>query len=429
MHKAIIAKIDKIIEIPGADNIQIAKVLGEDVIVSKDMVEGFVGIFFPVDLQLSEDYCRENNLFRDSTKNKDLTKKGFFDDNRRVRAQPFLKVKSCGYFAPITSLDYTGFKYVQGVGDSFDEINGHKICEKYVSKAAKEKIANKSQKLRKVKEAPFFAKHVDSEQFKHYADRIPTGALLSFHSKKHGTSFRVAKTLVVRPLTLWQKIRNVIVYYTPLTPNNGKMEYVVGTRNVVLDTPEKEGFHGSEAYRFEVMEALKPYLENGMTIYGEIVGFVNGRNIMPSHGIDALKDKAYTKKYGKQITYTYGCKEHEYKFHVYRITRQTISGDLVDMSQKQMEKWCEDRNIPYTLEVHPQMVYNGNVEELRTLVDSLTERPEVLTEDYTDPTHISEGIIIRVDIDGDTPIFYKSKSYAFRVLEGHESIIDEETIS
>lgn len=425
MHKAIIARIDKVREIIGADNIQEGIVLGESVVISKDIKEGFVGIFFPVELQLSKDYCFNNNLFRDSTKNKDTNQKGFFDENRRVRAQTFMKVKSCGYFAPLTSLDYTGFDYVQGVGQTFDEINGHKICEKYISKEAKLKIANKGQKLRKVKEIPFFAKHVDSEQFKHYAERIPAGALLSFHAKVHGTSFRVAKTQVIKPLPAWKKLVNKVI---PLF-NKENLEYVVGTRNVVLDNPEKEGFHGSEAYRFEVMEVLKPHLEDGMTIYGEIAGFVNGGSIMPKHSIESLKDKSFTKKYGKEVTYSYGCKAHEYRFHIYRITRQTLNGDLVDMSQKQLDKWCSDRNLNGTLDVHPQIIYDGDVEKLRILVEALTERPEVLTEDYIDPTHVSEGIIVRVDVDRDTPQFYKSKSFAFKCMEGLETVVDEETIS
>src|SRR5690606_29317689 len=104
MHKCIVSKVEKTIEIPGADNIQIGIVLGESVVISKDIGEGYVGLFFPVDLQLSEEFCRINNLNRDSTKNADQTKKGFFDANRRVRAQPFLKVKSQGYFADIESI-------------------------------------------------------------------------------------------------------------------------------------------------------------------------------------------------------------------------------------------------------------------------------------------------------------------------------------
>ena len=63
-------------------------------------------------------------------------------------------------------------------------------------------------------------------------------------------------------------------------------------------------------------------------------------------------------------------------------------------------------------------VDNGDVRTLQDLVSDLTERPELLTEDYIDPSHVSEGIIVRVDNGKMTPQFYKSKSYAFRVMEG-----------
>jgi hypothetical protein len=51
-------------------------------------------------------------------------------------------------------------------------------------------------------------------------------------------------------------------------------------------------------------------------------------------------------------------------------------------------------------------------------VYDLTERPDVLCEDYTDPSHINEGVIIRCDGGSTTPVFLKSKSFYFKVLEG-----------
>lgn len=42
-HKAIVAKISEVIEIPGADKIHVAKVLGENVVVSKEWGVGFEG--------------------------------------------------------------------------------------------------------------------------------------------------------------------------------------------------------------------------------------------------------------------------------------------------------------------------------------------------------------------------------------------------
>ena len=118
-----------------------------------------------------------------------------------------------------------------------------------------------------------------------------------------------------------------------------------------------------------------------------------------------------------------------YKRQVYRITYLNHAGKNVDMTQKQMEEWCNQRDILCTVEVHPQVVYDGDVEALRKLVDNLTERPDVLTEDYIDPSQVSEGIIVRVEDGKTTPTFYKSKSYAFRVMEGICEAVDEETIN
>lgn len=425
MHKAIIAEIKETVQIPGADKIQVAKVLGESVIVSKDWNVGMVGVLFPIDLQLSEEFCHYNNLYRDSEMNADKTKKGFFEKNRRVRAQPFMKVKSEGFFADLSCLEYLGDIGELKVGTSFDTMNGRKVCEKYISEQAKIAKGNNSVKAAKKSYAPLFEKHVDSEQFRHYAESIQKGSILYFHYKRHGTSHRQSYTLVDAELPKWKKIVNRVVKVFP----EQKWDYVVGTRNVVLRNADKEGHHGSEQFRFDVADMIKPYLEKGMTVYGEIVGYANGRPIMPDHNIKLLKDSRYTKKYGDIVRYSYGCKEHEWKFHVYRITYLNHEGQNIDMTQAQMEKWCNDRDIPTTLEVHPPIIYDGDVDKLRELVHSLTEREEVLTESYIDPSHLSEGIIIREENGSMTPKFYKSKSYAFRVCEGHVEVADEETIN
>lgn len=427
MSKFIVAKITEVIPIEGADNIQAARVCGEAVVVSKTAKVGDEGIFFPVDSQVSEEYAHNNNLFRHSTFNKDNTKAGFFEDNRRVKAVTLRKVKSCGYFATLDSLDYVG-KFDYAVGQTFDEVNGHPICNKYISKATQDAInraAKSGVKLKKLAETPHFVKHVDSSQFKHNAHLIPKGALLSYHSKKHGTSGRSGITKEIITLPKWKQFVNKIV---PMFPTEN-WKHIVGSRNVVLTNPEKESFHGSEGFRFEVAKQIQPFLKNGETAFYEIVGFVNGSSIMPSHDINTLKDKAYTKKYGNEIKYKYGCAEHEYKFHIYRLTFQTQDGENVDYSQKQLEAWCAQRNLPCTLEVSPQEVYDGDLEKLVAKVEALTERLEVLSEDFTDPTHLSEGIIIRVDYDGITPKFMKSKNFCFRVCEGHETALNIEDAS
>lgn len=424
MSRAIIAQITQVIQIPNAEKIQIGVVLGEQVIISKDIEVGDIGVFFPTETQLSEDYCKENSLFRHSHFNKDNTKAGFFEDNRKVKALKLLKVKSEGYFAPLDSLHYTGvteFKLL----DTFDELDGKKICCKYINEATRKAIANKNQpKQAKKNYAIHFEKHQETAQFKHQASLIPVGALLSYHSKRHGTSGRSGIVKVEIDLPKWKQIINKIYPIFPTT----KFDHIVGSRNVVLMTPEKVGHHGKEEFRFSVANEIRPYLDKNMVAYYEIVGFVNSASIMPSHDVKAMKDKAYTKKYGDKIVYSYTCKEHEFKYHIYRLTYITEDGKNVDFSQKQLEQWCQDRNLPHTLEVSPQELYDGDVDKLMKKVELLTERPEYLTEDFIDPTHISEGIIIRVDVGKMQPYFLKSKSFAFRCLEGLAEALDPEDL-
>lgn len=426
-HKAIVAEVSQVVEIPGADRVHLGIVLGERVVISKEWGVGKKGVLFPVDVQLSEQFCFENNLNRKKQLNKDETKAGFFEQSRRVRTQPFLKVRSEGFFVDLSCFDYTGEDVSSlAVGTTFDELGKYKICQKYINEATKTAKGNANVKQAKANYAPFFEKHVDSDQFKHYAGNIVKGSLLSFHHKVHGTSARMAYTLVNVDLPKWKQHVNKWVKLFP----EQKWEYVVGTRNVVLKTVDKEGFHGSESFRWDVMDSIKPWLEKGMTVYGEIAGYANGKSIMPKHSVTSLKDAAFVDKYGSEVTYKYGCKDHEHRFHIYRIT-QLINGVNVDMTQKQMEKWCNDRGILTTLEVHPQVVYDGDVEALRKLVDELTERPDVLTEDYIDPSHVCEGIILRADYDGVTPKFYKSKSFVFKVMEGlvASDVVDTEDAS
>lgn len=438
MHKCIIARIDKVVPIEGADRIQKAYVLGECVIVSKELPVGYKGVLFPEGVQLSHEYCFQNNLYRHSEHNKDKSKAGFFSDNRRVRAQKFMKIQSDAYFADIGSLSFIGAS-VQSLkeGDQFDSLDGVEICRKWINPNTANK-QSQQQKKKKAVETPFFHQHVDTDQFKYYASKIPVGAMLSFHAKVHGTSARYSNTLVEKQPEGWKSLLNKAL----LTVSGGRFrafkdkavyEKIAGTRRVVLYDTERDkvGYNGPEGWRFEWLDQLTPYLDEGITVYGEIVGYANGSPIMGRHSTEPLKSKEYKEKYGKEVVYKYGCPEGDNRFIIYRVTYTTASGKELDMTVDQLVHWASSRGFEHTLEVAPRMFYDGNEEALRELVEELTERPDVLTEDYDDPSHISEGIIIRVDHEGETPRFYKNKSWAFRVMEGiyKEEEIDLEDAS
>lgn len=413
----IIAKVGKVEPITGAERIQVAYVMGEVVVVGKDVKVGDVGVFFPPDTQISEEYLSDNGLYRNSEKNKNPESKGFFEDNGRVRAQPFLGVKSSGYFADLSTLVFTGYDLSKlEVGMMFEDLNGVHIAKKYINPRTQKAQGNAKTKARKKMETPLFHEHVDTDQFKYHAERIPAGSVVSIQAKRHGTSGRASHTLVKRELPKWRQLINKIL---PVFQEEA-WEYVTGTRRVVLKQQDsgKEGFHGDEGFRFEILEQLKPHLERGVTVYYEILGYANGKPIMPAHDITKLKDKNYTKKYGKEAQYTYGCTPDQYKFFIYRVSHTTLDGTEVDLTQQQLKHWCDVRGLESTHDIVEPFVYDGDVDKLRDLVEELTERPDVLTEDYTCPVQISEGVIVRVDNATLIPKFYKSKSFAFRLMEG-----------
>lgn len=63
-HVGYIVQIKELQKHPNADRLQIAIIFGASVIVDLKTKVGDLGVYFPIDLQLSEEYCRENDLVR-----------------------------------------------------------------------------------------------------------------------------------------------------------------------------------------------------------------------------------------------------------------------------------------------------------------------------------------------------------------------------
>jgi hypothetical protein len=60
--------------------------LGLQALVSKDYKEGDLYVIFPAEVQLSHEFCSNNNLYRHSELNANPEAKGYIEDNRRVKA-------------------------------------------------------------------------------------------------------------------------------------------------------------------------------------------------------------------------------------------------------------------------------------------------------------------------------------------------------
>lgn len=325
----IIVKLTNLEPIEGADLIVQAKLYGETIVVSKDEVDGTLGVLFDIETRLSPEYLKENNLYRHSELNKDISKKGYFEDNGRVRPIKLKGVKVSGFFMPVESLHYTGVTTFKE-GQLINDLNGHKICNKYMPP-----IKGLQGKQRtKIIVASMFKEHFDTEQLLKSLQGVPLGPFV-ITVKLHGTSGRYGKILEDRQPTWWERLFRV----------NKRQEWknAIGSRRVVKSIggeckSDANHYYDSDIWTRVGHEVFGDRLLKGETVYFEIVGYIDGSPIMPPHSAEKLKsllpEKEYKQvlaEYGSTIEYTYDCKPHEYAVYIYRITHTNLDGDSFDL--------------------------------------------------------------------------------------------------
>ena len=279
-HVGYIVQIKELQKHPNADRLQIAIIFGASVIVDLKTKVGDLGVYFPIDLQLSEEYCRENDLVRRKDENGNAAG-GYLDPNKRnIRAMRFRGSPSEGLFMPLETLKYTGQTKFE-VGEKISIINGHEICRKYIPrnsyKSSTPKAGNKTRKKR-VPLAPLFAEHADTEQLVYNLDSFYKGDLIEITLKMHGTSGRTGYLPKLKKMK--RSLLDIILRRegTPIYD----WGYVTGTRRVVLNDFDG-GFYGDNSFREKHAKFFEGKLNKGETVYYEIVGFLDsGAPIMPS---------------------------------------------------------------------------------------------------------------------------------------------------
>jgi len=429
-YEAIICKITNIQKHPNADRLNIGVASGYNIIVSKDIKEGTLGIFFPTDGQLSDRMCHENNLFRHSHLNKDTTKQGFFEDKKRIKTLILRRAKSEGFWAPLSILEWTEADLTTlKAGDLISELNGQSICNKYFTKATRKAQGNNKAKTSKnsLRKAQFidFKEHWHTTKLRLMINFIPEKAILSITEKLHGTSGRTGLIAPKEKKTWRTKFLSLIgVNKAP------KYQYVSGSRKVVLDTNRPEnGFYKDTSFRKEIHDSItKIGLSPGETIYYEIVGYTDQRSpIMGEHG---LTDPKLIKKYGKKMIYSYGCEQDSqipYSIYIYRITHVLADGSIHEVPYHQVIFRCKELGLNYVPVLKQPFVYNNNKEELLGLCERLSQGNSTL-----DSKHIKEGVVVRVEAPGiDT--HYKYKGFHFCELEGimknNDNYVDLEEVN
>lgn len=448
MYKAYVTKLTNIRKHPNADRLNLADVFGNTVCVPLDYTEDTIGVYFPTDGQLSEEFCRENDLVRrkDEAGN-DVG--GYMDpEKRNVKAIRLRGEKSDGLFLPIKCLEYC---FKDGNTDELEygyviegSVNGHEICQKYIPRSNKGDAytAAKGNKTRQKTKpvAPLFKEHADTEQLAYNLNAFHCGDQIEISLKMHGTSQRTGYLPVLKGYkrTIWDKIfrREGEPIY--------EYDYICGTRRVVLDRlsqTEDGGFYGSNGFRAQHHQKFIGKLNKGETVYYEVVGFTDTGTPIMGNGKNDKLGKDFVKQYGKETVFSYGCEPTGKKgiditereapqsdIYVYRMTMTNEDGFVVEYTPDFMRFRCDQMGIKcvpvfykgYIPHDEAELGYVHDHDECPIDAGAWVQMKAEEYYDGADPigkTHIREGVVVRI-INRPRFAAYKHKSFEFKCLSG-----------
>ena len=412
MYEAYITELHGLRKHSNADRLQCVSVFGNNVIVDYSYAEGQRVIYFPVDGQLSEEFASDNNLVRIKDENGNNVG-GYLDpEKRNITALKLRGEKSDGLVLPIEVLSkYTDVSQLKN-GDRITVLNGHEICRKYIPRRNLPKTHSQPAKTNKkefryVESYPLFIEHEDTAQLAYNQNAFKPGDICIITLKMHGTSARTANTIkktIKKRNWLAKKLFHiddkVVVSYDSIS----------GTRRTTLRSYDG-GFYGSNAFRKQYHDFFKEKLPKGMEVYYEIVGYTEGSHtIMSKCNNKLIRDKEFSKKYGKETIFSYGCAEGESKCFVYRMTMMNEDGYMVELPWDQVQIECEKIGVQ-CVPTFETFIF--------TTWEDLMERVEKYY-DGADPigkTHVREGVVVRI---ANRPKFtaFKHKNWSFKCLEG-----------
>ena len=380
----------------GRDRIVGMPMFGYQAIVGVDTMPGDIGILFPAEVQLSKEYCRENNLMRHSELNRDNTKKGYLEDKRRVKAVKFGGHRSDALFMPLESLREFGVEVGDlQEGDTFDHIGDQEICRKYVVKRNQgaDNGRIKLQPSKKRADKKYIPEHFSTTNYFRVEGMVDGSKRATITQKLHGTSVRIANMLVERKLSWFERIRKR--FKLPVV----QMEYdiVCGSRRVIKDAnnPNQIHFYGTDLWS-EWGDLVGDCIPKGFVLYGEIIGW---------KGIDSPLFK----------NYTYDCLPGTRKLYIYRVVQANEDGVCVDLSWEAVKEFCRLNNLRYVPEL-------GSTEMKHFTPEQWIEQKysDLFIEaiPLSDGSPCDEGVCIR--IEGVVPQIYKVKSPSFIAHESKQ---------
>lgn len=399
-YAAVVTRVKSINTLENCDNVVGVPLFGFQAIVSKDTNVGDIGIVFPAETQLSEEYVTQNNLFRQSELNADKEKAGYIENNRRVKAMKFRGHRSDSLFMPLSSLEFTGINVQElNEGDVFDELNGHAICKKYapVRKEFNRVEKNKAKVFSRVEEK-FLPMHYDSDNYFRNKDAIKGNQQVVVTQKLHGTSIRIGNTIVKRNLSLVDKIAQKL----GANIRDTEYDYVYGSRKVIKDAnnPNHLHFYDTDLWSVEG-ERVKESIPENFIVYGELIGWTP--NNAPI-----------------QKGYTYNIPVGTCDLYIYRVAIVTNQGRLIDLSWEQVKEFCRDMGLKHVPELWVGMHKYFKIEDY--MDKKYREDGYKNALELSEDSPCDEGVCVRTD--GLAPYILKAKSPMF--FEHETNMLDQE---
>ena len=369
---------------------------------------------------------------------------GFFNKYGRVRCITLRGEPSFGFIFGINEMakycpDILNVKLEDYVGEDFDTVNGELFVKAFVppikpQNQRRNKSENRNKKLSR------FDRLVEGEFSFHYTTQQlgknihlfnpDTKCLIS--CKLHGTSIVIGKLHVKEPKKiaphkwLWNKF----VDSTGWFKNTRFIDYdvvygpVYSSRTVIknryINKNVNNGFYSQDIWS-EYGDIIYPYLSEGMTVYGEIFGYLTG------------EDKMIQKHYD------YGCEKGENKIMFYRITSINEDGSKKEWEVDEVYDWTinliermKENNDENHNRIHPiDILYSGTLGDLYPDINPYEHWNEEFLEALKkDKKHFGmeeleplcknevprEGICIRV-VGSEIPSCWKQKSVSFLMKE------------
>ncbi len=434
-----IVKIESFKPHPNADRLKLAIVDGCVISTSIDTKEG-IFVYFPLECQINHDYLSKNNMYRDKTLNSDQEKTGFFEENRRVKCIKLRGVASEGLIMPLSSLtNFTNDSIIENIdvpvqGTEFDTIDEILFVNKYVPKIKLQQGSggskrNKEKKYEELIIENQFRFHDDTAMLKKNLFKFKTDTLIHISHKFHGTSGIFCNLLTKKKLSFYQKFLKFI------GGNIITEEYkkFCSSRKVVKDPTLNKGLT-SGYYNIDIwnlsLSVIEPFLQKGMSIYAEIVGYTpDGKMIQKDYDYGCKYDPTiyeYNKMTPQQMY-----DKNLFKIFIYRITHTNVDGKVTEMSAKNLQQYCQNYGLVPVIEDFYGTVFSfvttlcnhkHGAQDERDFEDLflnlLSTRYLERECGYCKNKVPAEGIVIRID----NPEFeaYKLKALAFYERETKE---------